>query len=264
MKKKLELREAIRKNYAEVASNSSVGGCCSGGCCCDGAPIDVAEASLKIGYSEGDLVNVPLEANMGLGCGNPIVIASIKEGETVLDLGSGGGFDCFLAARQAGETGLVIGVDMTPDMVNLARTNALKSGYPNVEFRLGEIEYLPVADNSVDVIISNCVINLALEKEKVFQEAYRVLKPGGRLAISDIVATAQLPEHIRTDLKMMTGCIAGAEYVENLKSMMEKAGFNAIKLTPKDNSKEIINTWLPEKNFEDYIASYIIEAKKDI
>ncbi len=262
MNKELEIRESIRKNYAEVASKGSVGGCCSGGCSCDDDPFDITEASFKIGYSEEDLTNAPLEANMGLGCGNPIAIASIKEGETVLDLGCGGGFDCFLAARQVGETGYVIGVDMTPDMITLARTNAEKGGYPNVDFRLGEIEHLPVADSSVDVIISNCVINLSPEKDKVFNETYRVLKPGGRLAVSDVVATAELPEDIEKDQRMMTGCIAGAEHVDVIKAMLRNAGFKEIKLTPKDNSREILQSWVPDRKIEDYVASYLIEAKK--
>ena len=262
MNDKNEIKELIIKNYAAVASKGSVGGCCGGGCSCNGAPTDVTASSIQIGYTEGDLLSVPAEANMGLGCGNPIAIASLEKGETVLDLGSGGGFDCFLARRQVGETGYVIGVDMTPDMITLARSNAQKSGYTNVEFRLGEIENLPIADESIDIIISNCVVNLSLEKEKVFKEAYRVLKPGGRLAISDVVATAELPEHIREDLSMMTGCIAGAEYVEDIKSMLQNAGFNDIKLAPKDNSREILNSWAPEKNIEDFVASYVIEATK--
>lgn len=263
MNDKEEIREQIQKNYAQIAVRGSAGGgCCSGGCSCNGDPMDVSESSIKIGYTEDDLSGVPLESNMGLGCGNPIAIAALKKGETVLDLGSGGGFDCFLARRQVGETGYVIGVDMTPDMIKLARQNAKKSGYNNVEFRLGEIEYLPVADISVDVIISNCVINLSLEKMKVFKEAYRVLKPGGRLSISDVVATAELPEQIRQDLTMMTGCIAGAEYVENIKVMMHNAGFKDINLTPKDNSREILKSWAPDRNIEDFVASYIIEATK--
>ncbi|MEW8987403.1 MAG: arsenite methyltransferase, partial [Bacillus sp. (in: firmicutes)] len=184
------------------------------------------------------------------------------EGDTVLDLGSGGGFDCFLAREKVGETGTVIGVDMTPDMIKLARKNATKTGYSNVEFRLGEIEHLPVADSSVDVIISNCVINLSLDKEKVFKDAYRVLKPGGRLSISDVVATAQLPQQIKDDLALLAGCVSGAEYYEDLKRMIEQAGFRDIRLTPKDNSKEIINSWSPDHHLEDYVASCIIEAVK--
>jgi SAM-dependent methyltransferase len=204
----------------------------------------------------------PLESNMGLGCGNPIAIASMREGDTVLDLGSGGGFDCFLARRQVGDKGHIIGVDMTPEMIRLARENAEKSGYINVEFRLGEIEHLPVADETVDIIISNCVINLSLDKEKVFREAYRVLKYGGRLSISDIVATAELPQQIKQDLRLMAGCIAGAEYIDNITSMMEEAGFYDIKLTPKDNSREILESWAPNRSIEDFVASYIIEGSK--
>lgn len=263
MDNKDEIREQVQKRYAEIAMNSSEGGCCcSGGCCCNDTPNDVDEASIKIGYTDEDLSSVPSESNMGLGCGNPIAIAALMEGETVLDLGSGGGFDCFLARKKVGETGYVIGVDMTPEMIRMARKNAKKSGYTNIEFRLGEIEYLPVADNSIDVIISNCVINLSPDKEQVFKEAYRVLKSGGRLSISDIVATAELPEQIMQDLKMMVGCIAGAEYVENIRTIMQDAGFKDIRLTPKDNSKEILKSWVPDSNVEDYVASYIIEARK--
>lgn len=258
------IRDAIRKNYADVASKgASSGGCyCSTGCCCGDTTVDVKEASMRIGYTEDELEGVPIEANMGLGCGNPIAIASIKEGETVLDLGSGGGFDCFLARRKVGDSGYVIGVDMTPEMVSLARENAAKSEYKNIEFRLGEIEHLPVADSTVDLIISNCVINLSTDKEKVFQESFRVLKSGGRLSISDIVATAKLPEEIQQDLKMMAGCIAGAEFIDNIYRMMQDVGFVDIKLTPKDNSREILNSWIPEKNIEDYVASYMIEGIK--
>lgn len=263
MKDKEEIREFIRKNYSEVAAKGSEGGCCGGGCSCNSAPMDIDEVSAKIGYTEGDLLNVPSKANMGLGCGNPIAIAALKEGETVLDLGSGGGLDCFLARRQVGDTGYVIGVDMTPDMIKLARKNAEASGYTNVEFRLGEIEHLPVEDGSVDVIISNCVINLSLDKEQVFKDAFRVLKPGGRLSISDVVATAELPQNIKQDLSLIAGCISGASYVEDIKTMMHNAGFRDIRLTPKDNSREIIKTWVPDKNIEDFVASYIIEATKE-
>jgi len=260
---KEDIRDFIRKNYSEVAKKGSEGGCCGGGCSCSGNPMDIRESSIKVGYNENDLLSVPPEANMGLGCGNPIAIAALKEGEVVLDLGSGGGFDCFLARRQVGETGYVIGVDMTPDMIKLARKNAEKSGYTNVEFRLGEIEHLPVADGSVDAIISNCVINLSLDKEQVFTEAFRVLKPGGRLSTSDVVATAQLPQNIKQDLALIASCIGGAEYVEDIKAMLRNAGFKDIRMTPKDNSREIIKAWVPDKNIEDFVASYIIEATKE-
>jgi len=259
---KNEARKFILKNYSSIATNGAAGGCCDGGCNCSSSPIDIDETTQRIGYSEDDLTAVPTGANMGLGCGNPLAIAAIQNGETVLDLGSGGGFDCFLARAKVGADGHVIGVDMTPDMVMLARKNAQKSGYTNVEFRLGEIEHLPIADTSIDVIISNCVINLAQEKKSVLADAYRVLKPGGRLSISDIVATAELPDQIREDLTMMAGCVAGAEYVENLRTMMINAGFKNIKLTPKNNSREILRSWAPESNVEDFVASYIIEATK--
>lgn len=264
-KNKEEIREHIRKNYAGVALNGSQG--CGCGCGCntqqaDDKTLDIKKLSLTIGYSKNDLTDVPNDANMGLGCGNPITIAALKEGEVVLDLGSGGGFDCFLARRQVSETGFVIGVDMTPEMIQLSRENAEKSGYSNMEFRLGEIEHLPVADASVDVIISNCVINLSLEKEKAFKEAYRVLKHGGRLSISDIVATAELPEDIKRDLSMMAGCVSGAEYTDNIKKMLESAGFINIKMLPKDNSKQLLKTWAPDKNIEDFVASFTIEAQK--
>ena len=263
MRNKEEIREHIRKSYAKIAlKGAKGGGCgCSPGCCNDNGA-DIKDSSINLGYSEEDLLDIPIDANMGLGCGNPIAIAALKEGEVVLDLGSGGGFDCFLARRQVGETGYVIGVDMTPEMIVLSRSNLEKSEYTNMEFRLGEIECLPVADDSIDVIISNCVINLSLEKEKVFKGAYRVLKSGGRLSISDVVATAELPQKVKEDLSMMAGCIAGAEYIENIREMLQNAGFINIEMIPKDNSKEILNSWAPGKNVEDFVASYIIEAKK--
>ena len=259
---KNEKRRLIMKNYAAVANSQGANGCCGSGCSCSGTAVDARDVSRLLGYSEEDLNSVPDAANMGLGCGNPLAIAALKPGETVLDLGSGGGFDCFLARRQVGPEGLVIGVDMTPDMVMLARQNAQKAGYTNVSFRLGEIEHLPVADSTVDVIISNCVINLALDKEQVIQDAWRVLKIGGRLSISDVVATAELPEQIKNDLAMLAGCIAGAEYVENLRTMLEQAGFKDIRLTPKENSRDILSSWVPDSQAEDYVASYIIEATK--
>lgn len=240
MSDKEKTRKIIRKNYASIARRDSAGGCCSTSSCCDSGVTDVNIASKMIGYTEEDILNVPSGSNMGLGCGNPIAIANLKEGETVLDLGCGGGFDCFLASGRVGQSGLVIGVDMTSDMLNLARNNAKEGGYTNVNFRLGEIEHMPVADGIIDVIISNCVINLSLDKEQVFKEAYRVLRTGGRLSISDVVATAEIPGEIKEDIAMMTGCIAGAEYVENIRAMMNQAGFKDIKLIPKDTGKEIV------------------------
>jgi len=262
MAKKEEIREHIRTQYAKAANQEAGGGCCSSGCGCDGKTIDIADACVKLGYTEEDFFNAPFESNMALGCGNPIALAALKEGETVLDLGSGGGFDCFLARKQVGETGRVIGVDMTPDMLKLARKNAEKSGYTNVEFRLGEIEHLPVADNTVDVIISNCVINLALDKEKVFTDAYRVLKKGGRLSISDVVATAEIPAKLRDDLGLISGCMGGAEHKDKVEEMLKKVGFKSVKLTKKENSDEIIKSWSPKTKIENYVASFMIEAIK--
>ena len=259
---KEEIRTAIRGKYSQVAQGTAVS-CCSTGCGCCGNPEDIGALSAILGYDKNDLADTPIESNMGLGCGNPIAIAALKKGETVLDLGSGGGFDCFLARKQVGETGYVIGVDMTPDMINLARENTEKSGYLNVEFRLGEIEHLPLADNCVDVVISNCVINLSLDKEQVFREAFRVLKPGGRISISDVVATADIPQNVAKDIEMIAGCIGGAEHINNLQTMLRDAGFARIKMTPKDNSKELVKSWAPDGNLEDFIASYIIEAVKE-
>lgn len=256
------IRSAVRKNYGAIALRGSGGGCCSGSCGCAGNAKTIGDSSRKIGYAESDLSGVPSDSNMGLGCGNPLAIAALKEGETVLDLGSGGGFDCFLARRQVGETGRVIGVDMTPEMIRLARKNAAESGYANVEFRLGEIEHLPLADGSADVIISNCVINLSPEKARVFREAYRVLKPGGRLSVSDVVAFRELPETIKQDLALTAGCIAGAETADKIQKMLLDAGFSGIKIVPKENSKDIIDSWLPGRNLGDLVASMIIEAKK--
>ena len=260
MNNKEDIRDLIRKNYSDVALKGSSGGCCSGGCSCSGPQIDIVDTAIKIGYSESEFEDVPIEANMGLGCGNPIAIASLKESEVVLDLGSGGGFDCFLARKQVGETGFVIGVDMTPEMIKLSRQNAEKSGYKNIDFRLGEIEHLPVADKSVDAVISNCVINLSLDKQQVFNDIYRVLKSGGRISISDIVATAELPEYIKNNPASISGCIAGAEHTENIKIMLQNAGFKNIQLIPEDNSKDIIRSWVP--GMEEFVASFIIEAQK--
>jgi SAM-dependent methyltransferase len=217
-----------------------------------------------MGYSNEDFKSVVEGANLGLGCGNPVALASLKPGETVVDLGSGGGFDCFLAAKQVGETGHVIGVDMTPDMLGRARLNADKMKTTNVEFRLGEIENLPVADNTVDIIMSNCVINLSPDKTKVYREAYRILKPGGRLAIADIVATAPLPAEIQQNLALVSACVGGAATIDDTKAMLHEAGFVDIKIKAKDESRELITQWAPgeENNAGDYVVSAYIEAVK--
>jgi SAM-dependent methyltransferase len=205
---------------------------------------------------------VPEGANLGLGCGNPTGIAGLAPGEVVLDLGSGGGFDCLLAAEQVGESGHVIGVDMTPEMLSRARRNAEKAGTTNVEFRLGEIEHLPLADSSVDVILSNCVINLSPDKSAVYREAFRVLKPGGRLAISDVVAVAELPPAIKNDMSAYTGCIAGAATIEALEAMLAEAGFVDVRVEPKDASREIVGEWMPGARLEDYIVSANIRGSR--
>ena len=252
-----EIRQAVRDKYGSVAQATDTGCGCSISSCCNPGDVSVA-----LGYSPEQLTAAPEGANMGLGCGNPHAIASLKEGETVLDLGSGGGFDCFLAAQAVGETGRVIGVDVTPEMVSKARQNVVSVGFKNIEFRLGEIENLPVADASVDVIISNCVINLSPEKPRVFREALRVLKPGGRLAISDVVATAQLPDEMKKDLALYAGCVAGAASIDELVDMLRKAGFTHIRIQPKDESREFIRDWAPGMRVEDFVVSATIEAVK--
>lgn len=252
-----EIRQAVRDKYGSVAQATDTGCGCSISSCCNPGDVSVA-----LGYSPEQLTAAPEGANMGLGCGNPHAIASLKEGETVLDLGSGGGFDCFLAAQAVGETGRVIGVDVTPEMVSKARQNVASVGFKNIEFRLGEIENLPVADASVDVIISNCVINLSPEKPRVFREALRVLKPGGRLAISDVVATAQLPDEMKKDLALYAGCVAGAASIDELVDVLRKAGFTHIRIQPKDESREFIRDWAPGMRVEDFVVSATIEAVK--
>ena len=255
------VRDHVRKRYAEIANAD--GGCgCSNNSCCSPSTLGAPDASAKLGYSHDDLAAVPEGANMGLGCGNPQAIADLKPGETVLDLGSGGGFDCFLAARQVGETGRVIGVDMTPDMISKARTNAAKSGFANVEFRLGEIEHLPVPDNSVDVILSNCVINLSPNKPQVYRDAFRVLRPGGRLAVSDVVALGELPTDVKSNLDAHCGCIAGAATVADLERMLAEAGFVDVQIREKEDSWEFIKDWRPDSGLEEYVRSAVVEARK--
>ncbi|HAS28099.1 MAG TPA: arsenite S-adenosylmethyltransferase [Dehalococcoidia bacterium] len=223
--KKDEIRKTVREEYAKVARGNT--SCCGGSSSCCGQST-AQEISKDIGYSDEEMNTVPEGANLGLGCGNPTAMASIKEGETVLDLGSGAGFDCFLAANRVGKRGHVIGVDMTPDMLEKARANARKGGYDNIEFRLGEIENLPVADNSADVIISNCVINLSPDKTRVFEEAYRVLKPGGRLLVSDIVLLGKLPDFVRESVVGYVGCISGAILKKDYISAIEGRGFRKV------------------------------------
>ena len=260
-----EIRQNVRKSYNEVAEASNNGDCCGEQSSCCGLSSDAAINTLvstRLGYSAVDLDSVPEGADMGLGCGNPRAIAGIKPGETVLDLGSGGGFDCFLAAAETGDSGQVIGVDMTPTMISKARRNADKGNYSQVEFRLGEIEYLPVANDTVDVIISNCVINLSPDKKRVFSEAFRVLKNGGRLAISDDVASVELPQEIRDDLQLYSGCMAGASHIRELEQILADSGFTDIRIAPKDESKEFIKDWAPGRGVEEFVVSASIEAVK--
>ena len=226
--KETEVKKSVREGYAKIARQES--SCCNNESSCCGSTDLARNISQSIGYSEEEMNAVPEGANLGLGCGNPVALASLKEGETVLDLGSGAGFDCFLAANHVGKNGRVIGVDMTPEMIGKARENAEKGDYDNIEFRLGEIENLPAADNSVDVIISNCVINLASDKRKVFRETFRVLKPGGRLMVSDIVLTKELPEAIKNSITAYVGCISGAMIKGDYVEAIEAAGFQDITL----------------------------------
>lgn len=279
--KQEEVRQAVRESYGKVARNGddayeilqgeSGCGCGNasvetkkGGSCCKGVDLTPENLSAVMGYSKEDMDSVPEGANLGLGCGNPVALASLKPGETVVDLGSGGGFDCFIASRQVGKSGKVIGVDMTPDMLSKARKNAEKMESGNVEFRLGEIEHLPVADNSVDIVLSNCVINLSPDKLSVYQDAFRVLKPGGRLAVSDIVATATLPDEVQKNLALVSACVGGAATIDETKTMLEKAGFQNIKITSKDESREFIDEWVPGSNAGDYVVSAYIEAVKPL
>ena len=225
--KETEIKKMVREGYAERVKTGS--SCCTPAksCCCGGGST-VRSISKSVGYADEEMDSVPDGANLGLGCGNPTALASLVEGETVLDLGSGAGFDCFLAANKVGENGKVIGIDMTPEMIEKARENAEKGGYRNVEFRLGEIESLPAADNSVDVIISNCVINLSPDKERVFSEAFRVLKPGGRLIVSDIVLLKELPDFIRNSVAAYVGCISGALMKDEYLGAIKKSGFQEV------------------------------------
>jgi SAM-dependent methyltransferase len=254
------VRIQVRDRYARVPTEGA--GCClpASGCC--GSSASPVATSRALGYSDDEMAAVPDGSNLGLGCGNPTGIASLQPGQTVLDLGSGAGFDAFLAARAVGPTGRVIGVDMTPEMLQAARANQQRSGPTNVEFRLGEIEHLPLADASVDVVLSNCVINLSPEKPRVFAEAFRVLKPGGRLAVSDVVALRPLPDAMRTDLDLYSGCIGGAALVDDLLAMLSAAGFADVQIAPKAELKQVVQDWFPGRGVGDYVASADITATK--
>ncbi|WP_435348513.1 arsenite methyltransferase [Haloarchaeobius sp. HRN-SO-5] len=256
-----ETRRIVRDRYAQIATADDDDACCSGSdddSCCD----DSGTESEQLGYDADDVSAVADGADLGLGCGNPRAIADLSPGESVLDLGSGAGFDCFLAAAEVGESGTVVGVDMTPEMVTKARENVAKNDASNVEFRLGEIEHLPVADETVDVVISNCVVNLSPEKRQVFAEAFRVLEPGGRLAISDVVQTAPFPDDVRTDPESLAACVSGASTVDRLESMLEDVGFVSVDIAPKDESEEFISEWDDERDLSEYLVSATIEGVK--
>jgi len=282
LKEKEEVRQAVRERYGKIAKADDNGpvssqlrqaaSCCgesnlasetnSSSSCCGSSQFTTDRMAAAIGYTKEDLTGVPGGANLGLGCGNPVALASLKPGETVVDLGSGGGLDCFLAAQKVGESGQVIGVDMTSEMVSKARNNLEKVGAKNIEFRLGEIENLPIADNSADIIISNCVINLSPDKSRVYREALRVLKPGGRLVISDILTTGQLPDEIQKNLALVTACIGGAATIQDTETMLKETGFQDINITPKNINRELIREWIQGKKVEDYIVPAYIEAIK--
>ncbi len=282
------IRDQVREGYTKIAKDgqwSSVqnaptdgGSCCGGGGCCGPTTLTADQVASAVGYSGDDLSALPEGANMGLSCGNPTAIAALQSGEVVLDLGSGGGMDCFLAGPRVGPTGRVIGVDMTPDMLSKARTNIenyrTRSGLNNVEFRLGEIEHLPLADASIDVVLSNCVINLSPDQAQVWREVARVLKPGGRVAISDLALLKPLPELVVADLEALIGCVAGARLVDAILSDMEAAGLSDIELTSKPEYVEAMTTWqdplyqkiiaaLPRgSKMSEYVTSLDIAARK--
>jgi arsenite methyltransferase len=267
---KEEIRKVVREGYAKIVKQD--GSCCAPVKSCCGSPDLKQDMAKRIGYTAEELEVVPEGANLGLGCGNPVALASLKEGEIILDLGSGAGFDCFLAASRVGDKGRVIGVDMTPEMVEKARENARKGNYANVEFRLGEIENLPVADSSVDVVISNCVINLSPEKRRVFAETFRVLKPGGRLMISDIVLLKELPDFVKNSIEAYIGCVSGAMLKDEYMGALKETGFLDVKIIEETSfpmefivnnpaAKEVIqNSKIPSEKVKE-VASSIMSIK---
>jgi arsenite methyltransferase len=248
-----EVKEMVRNRYGSIAAGSE-------SCC--GFLVAPQEVSCGMGYSEAELASLPEGADLGLGCGNPQAIAAMRPGEVIVDLGSGAGIDCFLAAHQVGPTGRIIGVDMTHEMLAKARANAEQVGVANVEFRLGEIEHLPIGDNTADVVISNCVINLVPDKEQVYREAFRVLKPSGHLAIADVVNTAPLPPELATDPALLCGCIAGAATARQIEDWLTATGFINVRITVEPGSRELVASWAPSRGIEDYVASATIEARK--
>lgn len=258
-----EVKSDVREAYSGVVkANNENKSCGNPRSCCGVSAKPDASYSQELGYSADELNSVPEGSNMGLGCGNPQAIADLKSGEIVLDLGAGGGFDAFLAARKVGQTGKVFGVDMTPEMLSAARANAAKAGYKNVEFLLGEIEHLPLPNNSVDVIISNCVINLSTDKAQVFKESFRVLKEGGRIAISDVVANAPLPLEMVNNKELYCNCISGAIPIDDLKNILSEAGFTDIVIDTQENSRMFIKDWVPGAGAENYVISAKIKAVK--
>lgn len=258
-----DVKREVRSAYGGVAeANNQNKSCGNSRSCCGVSAKPDSGYSKELGYSQEDLNSVPEGCNMGLGCGNPQAIASLKQGEVVLDLGAGGGFDVFLAAKQVGQKGKVYGVDMTPEMISKARDNASKNGYKNVEFLLGEIEHLPLPNNTVDAIISNCVVNLSTNKESVFKESFRVLKEGGRLAISDMVASKPLPPEMIDNKELYCNCISGAITMNELKKILAKTGFTDIVIEPQENSRMFIKDWVPGSDAENYVVSAKIKAVK--
>lgn len=258
-----EIKKEVRDAYGRVVeANNQNKSCGNGRSCCGVSAKPDPNYAKELGYSEEELKKVPEGTNMGLGCGNPQAIASLKQGEVVLDLGAGGGFDVFLAADKVGRTGKVYGVDMTPEMLSTARATALKEGYTNVEFLLGEIEHLPLPDKTVDVIISNCVINLSTHKKQVFKESFRVLKEGGRLAISDMVALKPLPQEMVNNKELYCNCISGAITIGELKEILTQSGFTDIVIEMQEESRMFIKDWVPGSDAENYVISAKIKAVK--
>jgi SAM-dependent methyltransferase len=256
-----EIKDAVRARYGAIAAGAS--SCCgpAPSSCCGGEPAATVK-SRDMGYSDAELAAAPDGANLGLGCGNPQAIAALKPGEVVVDLGSGAGFDCFLAARQVGPAGRVIGVDMTPEMLAKARGNAASVGAANVEFRLGEIEHLPIADGIADAVISNCVVNLVPDKAQVFREAFRVLKPGGRVAISDVVNIAPLPDELKSDMALMCNCVGGAIPAGRVAALLREAGFVEVGVEVKPDSRDMVAAWAPGRGIENCVAAATVTAVK--